>query len=674
MRLRSKTLLTLGLVELAVILGVVASFRLYLGAYYEEEAVLDARYLADTAAAALKNAVLASDADTITATAKNLVARPHIERVRVYQNERLLAEVFPGERQSPTLSPGTTEAVAPVQVGSRSVGRVAVALSPGYITKKLNEATRTAVLLGMVWLVASLVLVYGLTRVLTDRVLVLRNAAREIAAGQIGWRVPVTGADEITDTAKAFNQMSASLARETARREEEEGKNSRVREEIEARLHLRTSQALATRRSLESELLEDRVTHLATRALYYDRFRQLRANNPRATLALLLIDVSALRHVSQTFGQPTGDRILSELAQRLRDRVPAPVTVARPGADEFAVLTDTAVAPVSYAQTLLASLTAPVTLLDAPYVPRLRIAIATTKDNGNADTLLENAYRALDTSENEIVTFDAASRAASRFVGAEDLAGAITRQEFAVYYQPRVAASTEWLVGLQALLRWNHPTQGMLDPDAFLPLAQQLGITPTLTRYVIERALTDRKSGVFGELGQVPVTVTVDEDTARSARLPDEIRAMLERTGAKPEWLTLSVSERILIANHLDVYRNLKALHDMGVRIALDDFGTAYACLAYLTHAGPLIDSLQLDRTLILDANTTGSTLEMVDAAIAFAKHHGIKTVAEGIESSDLQTFVEVRGCDVMQGYHIQRPMPTEALRQWLHDRFRKMT
>jgi EAL domain-containing protein (putative c-di-GMP-specific phosphodiesterase class I)/HAMP domain-containing protein len=670
-RLRAKVLIGLVALEVAIVAGVVGGFRWSLDEHYVAEAQTNADNLAAALATLVLNPVLTSDVDTVSRTVRHYANRPDVVSLRVTQNRRTLAET-PGQAVLGANAAVTTRARAPVRVGNSVIGEVEVGLNDRFYRAKLNAATRRALWLALALLALALGIVFAFTQRLTGRVLALRNTAREIATGKFGHHVPVTGNDEISDTAKAFNLMSANLGRETDLRLREQQQHARVREGIEARVALRTSEAMASRRAIEYEFLEDRLTHFATRALYYDRFQQLKRAHPKATLALVLIDLSSLRHLAQTMNQAATDRILGELAQRLLAMLPEGETAARPGADEFAVLInadgqDLAARTVA----MLERLGQPVMLLDMPYTVRLRAAVATTAQATTAEVLLANAYRALVASAEEIVCYGPEHAAnQGRMIAGEELMRALAEREFTLYYQPRVATSTGWLVGLQALLRWQHPRLGLLEPDAFLTQALQMGLARDCTSYVIEHALADRLRGAFGEVGQVPVTVSVDEETARDPDFPRTVADLIARMKASPQWLEISISERILIAHHIDVVRNMRALAELGVRLSLDDFGTAYSCLASLTHGKRIVDTLRIDRTLILEANTTGATLEMIDAAIGYAHSHGILTVAEGIETRDMQAFVEVRGCDAIQGYYIQRPAPAENLREWLAQRF----
>lgn len=663
MRLRTKVLLALTVVQTVLVLGIVLLHRDNLGDYYEAQMDEYALQLSQAAAASVRNPLLASDAGTVHHTLQQLVQRPHVAYVRIYRDNQVFAGASGG---TSTGNHELHEVATPILVGNRTIGKVEIGVSRRFYTERLNRATSQSVSIGALSLLVAWMLAFVLMRGFTDRIVALRQAVQAVAQGKFGWRVEVKGQDEIAETAKAFNLMSANLERVGAERTRARVEIGQIRKEMEVRMNLRNTYSLATRRQLESEMLTDRVTQLPMQLLFRDRIGQAMQRHPERLLAVLLIDIAALRDMSQAIGHGTTDRLLQEMVQRLRATLPDAM-LARPGPDELAILLDaTESDPGATAERALDALRTTFSLLDSPHVPRLRLTLATSAGCRDAETLLEHAYSMLAGNHtDEIAVYDPTVAGDSRLVPPEELAEAMRNRNLVLTYQPRVDPNDYRLLGLQASLRWDHPARGALAADTFLPLARQTGLCGALTRYALEQALLDRQSGQLGDIGSIPVSIEVDDLSAQEGGFAETVEAMLARTRVPPDTLEIAFTERALTASPAEVSHNIRALKRLGVLIAIEDFGVGYAWLSYLNQEKVQVDTLRIDRSLVHEARLTDANIGLVKAVADFAHRLGIKAVAEGIESDTLLSYVAVFGCDAVSGFHIQKPMTAEELRSW---------
>ena len=663
MRLRTKILVALTVVQTVLVASMVLLHRYSLGDYYEDQMNEYATQLSQTAVAAVRNSLLASDAGSVYQTLQQIVQRPYVAYMRVYRDNQVFAA-------SPGATPGAGhemhEVTTPIQVGNRTIGKVEIGVSRRFFTEKLNRATSESVSIGALSLLAAWLLAFVLMRGFTDRIVALRQAVQAVAQGKLGWRVEVKGQDEIAATAKAFNLMSANLERAESERAAARLEVGQIQKDMEARLHLRKTHSLATRQRLESETLTDRVTQLPMQLLFRDRLAQTMQHQPEKTFAVLLVDATHLRVLSQTAGHSVTDRLLQEMAQRLRTHWPEAV-LGRPGADELALVVDaTNTDPRPIAERALDVLREPYILLGSPYVPKLRLSIALSTGCQNAETLLDHAYSMFVVgSGEEIEEYDPDRAGTSRRIPPEELTQAMLNNELTLSYQPRVDPNDFRLLGLQASLRWNHPERGELSADHFLPLARQTGLGYALTRYAIEQALSDRQGGRLGDIGGIPVSIEADELSAQDGHFAETVEEMLMHAHVSPETLEIAFTERSLTASPAEIVRNIRALKRMGVRVAIEDFGVGYTWLAYLNQEKVQVDTLRIDRSLVHEARLTDSNIGLVKSVTDFAHRLGIQAVAEGIESEMLLSYVAVFGCDAVSGYHIQRPMTAEEFRAW---------
>ncbi len=420
-------------------------------------------------------------------------------------------------------------------------------------------------------------------------------------------------------------------------------------------------------RDMRVQARHDALTGLPNRtALQEEGVRALAALAPGETAGLLLVDLDHFKEVNDTLGHDHGDRLLIEVARRLRPLVGGRDVLARLGGDEFAILatgTDGADGLRRRAHGVRAALADPIDVGTLSVRVEASVGIAVHGEHGaDVETLLKHAdvamYDAKATAD-RVRVYDPAldPYTEERLVLATELPDAIARGELVVHYQPIVAAADGTVTGVEALVRWAHPTRGLLAPAEFLPLAESTGAIGPLTRSVVEQAV--RQGHAWHAQGHpLEVAINLAGASATDASLPGVVAAALDRWPLPPGHLTLELSEDTVITDPRRVGHVLDRLAELGVRLSLDDFGTGQSSLAYLQKL-PL-DELKIDRSFVLTLDRRDTAV--VDAMVALARSFGLETVAEGVEDERTGATLAGLGCDRLQGYHFGRAVPAAEL------------
>ena len=426
----------------------------------------------------------------------------------------------------------------------------------------------------------------------------------------------------------------------------------------------------AASRRLRHQALHDALTGLPNRSLLQLRAeRALRGDDPAA---ILLIDLDRFKEVNDTLGHEHGDELLVEVAERLRGALRQGDTLARFGGDEFAVLLDGLPhrgAVAELAGRLQEALRSPFALRGVAVALEASIGAALYPDHGTTvSTLLQRADVAMYDAKRgrhgvSVYSTERDPYSADRLGLLAELRRAISSDELVLHYQPKVALDTGDVVGMEALVRWQHPTRGLLPPDEFVPLAARTGAVADLTRWVLDAALAQQSS--WSEQGiDLPVAVNLAAANIVDVTLPDAIAALLERHGVAGDRLECEISEHTVMSDPeraIDVLERLRAL---GVRLSLDDFGTGHSSLAYLKRL-PL-DEVKIDRSFVAGMAQDENDAVIVRSTIDLARNLGLVVVAEGVETEDVMLELAALSCDTAQGYHLSRPIPAAELTAWL--------
>ena len=411
----------------------------------------------------------------------------------------------------------------------------------------------------------------------------------------------------------------------------------------------------------------DSLTGLANRVLLNERLEHaLDRTDPEQMVAVHHLDLDQFKAVNDTFGHPAGDKLLKIVADRLRGLVRETDTIARMGGDEFVIVQSAIADPAdatSLAQRVIRLMSEPYDLDGQQAVIGASIGIAVGPGDGSsADKLLRNAdlalYRAKGDGRGTFRFFEPAMdlQMQTRRILEQELRKALPAGEFELYYQPVVNLVSNEISGFEALLRWHHPTQGMIAPATFIPLAEEIGFIVPLGEWVIRQAC----AAAARWPGDLRVAVNISAVQFRNAGLMQVIVGALANSGLDPTRLEIEITETVLLENKettLDVLHQLRAL---GVRIAMDDFGTGYSSLTYL-QCFPF-DKIKIDRSFVKDiAENTGS-LNIVRAVAALANGMGMTATAEGVETREQLDRITSEGCTEMQGFLFSQPLPAHEI------------
>lgn len=422
--------------------------------------------------------------------------------------------------------------------------------------------------------------------------------------------------------------------------------------------------------ALEHQALHDLLTDLPNRTLLHTRVDDAIAarGSERTSVALLVIDVDRFQEVNDTFGHQHGDLLLQQIGPRLRGVLEPGDTVARLGGDEFAVLLPEAdvVRAEQVARTLLRAMERSFSIADHWVDVGGSIGIALSPEHGaDSDVLLRRAEVAMYVAKRSGSGFatyapEQDQHSPDRLALIGDLRRALEGEnELRLAYQPKIDLATGECVGVEALIRWDHPQRGAIPPDHFIPLAEQTGLIKAVSRWVLNAALNQARAWETQGL-TIPIAINLAMRDLHDSDLPETVAGMLRRWQVAPSRLMIEITENGLMADPRRALHCISALRLMGIRIAIDDFGTGYSSLAYLKRLP--VDELKIERSFIRDLATDEHDLAIVRATINLGHALGLRVVAEGIEDAATWERLCREGCDVAQGYFLGRPMTATSL------------
>ncbi len=436
---------------------------------------------------------------------------------------------------------------------------------------------------------------------------------------------------------------------------------------------------VSERRALERQLVHDAfhdtLTRLPNRSLFLDRLSHAleRAVTP-GDVAILFIDLDGFKKINDTMGHAAGDQLLIDVALMLQDCLRPGDTVARLGGDEFAILVEDAggdFGAVAVAERVCAKLHGKLSVQGQDVYLRASIGVAVAEGGSDGDGLLRSAdlamYRAKEAADGGFALYDPGmhEQLVKRVRLEGELRDALERDELVLHYQPTWELQTGRLVGFEALVRWEHPERGLMQPGLFIPIAEETGLIHDIGRLVLREACCQGAAWVarHSELAGMSLAVNLSAPNLRDPSLSGYVAECLVESGLPPECLVLEMTESMLIEHSTQMIEQLQRLKALGVRLAIDDFGTGFSSLSYL-HRFP-VDILKIDRSFIERVVSTSDS-EFVRTIVQLGRSLSLTTIAEGIEGQDQLTALRLTGCEQGQGFHFSEAVPSAIVEEHL--------
>lgn len=427
---------------------------------------------------------------------------------------------------------------------------------------------------------------------------------------------------------------------------------------------------------LDFQAHHDALTGLPNRLLFNDRLNQSieKAKRNKERLAVFFIDLDRFKEINDSLGHKSGDIVLQEVSSRITSIIRKEDTVSRLGGDEFTILMTElhrAQDASLLAQKILDVLSEPIQIEENTLYVSSSIGISLyPQDDTDAQNLLKYAdaamYKAKAEGRNnfQFYSFEMTQMAFEHVAMESSLRQGVDNGEFVVYYQPQIDGESGQFLGMEALVRWNHPTLGMVYPLKFIPLAEEIGLIIALDRFVMKTAMKQIVEWYAKGLNPGVMALNLSMKQLHQKDFIDVIKNMLEETQCKPEWIELEVTENNIMTNQEDAIKLLHQLTDIGIKLAIDDFGTGYSSLSYLSRLP--IDKLKIDKSFIQELPFHQEDVAITRAIIALAKSLNLRVIAEGVETKEQKDFLVANGCKSIQGYFYAKAISYDNLEKML--------
>jgi diguanylate cyclase (GGDEF)-like protein/PAS domain S-box-containing protein len=422
----------------------------------------------------------------------------------------------------------------------------------------------------------------------------------------------------------------------------------------------------------------DFLTGLPNRTLLNDRVGQAItfAQRHMKKVAVLFLDLDGFKHINDSLGHPSGDKLLQSIAQRLVDGLRGSDTVSRQGGDEFVMLlseVEQSEDAAATARRMLQAVAEAHLIDDHDLHVTTSIGVSIYPDDGlDAETLIKNAdtamYQAKENGRHCYQFFKPAMnvRAVERQFIEEGLRRALERQEFTLHYQPKVSLKTGEITGGEALIRWMHPVRGLIPPTQFIPISEDCGLILPIGNWVLREACKQAQNWADAGLPLATIAVNISAMELRGENFLEGVFAALDETGLDPSSLELELTESVLMGHAESTEAILKALRARGVQLAVDDFGTGYSSLSYLRRFS--IDTLKIDQSFVRQIAAGPDETTIVAAVIGMGRSLRLRVVAEGVETQEELAFLQAQHCDEAQGYYFSRPVLPEVFARLLEN------
>ena len=639
----------------------------------EKQLEINERVILDLLGDLSRMALFTFEYDNLQTYIEKIAEDPHVVKVLIIDRNRRVAassNVNDIGLSAPELKDTSYEywLLKEVKNASGVLGSVAVNYSQAELIAAKKEVLFLGVRVALVGM--TIIAVVGVLTgyLLTRRLEVLSNAAQRIKEGHLDVQTNLAGRDELALLGQTFDGMVTSFKGSVDKLRSGENELRKARDELENRVDERTIELATANKELERLAMHDPLTNLPNRALLLLRLQQAIEGSQRnqSAFAMLMMDLDRFKEVNDTLGHDVGDELLVQVSYRVGTLLRKSDTVARIGGDEFAIV----LSDVTQEQAMLISgkigrcLSSEFEVENHKFNIGCSIGIAMFPEHGvDSSVLLKCADLAMYVAKrNHLnhVVYDAAESPQSESVLSLDnsLRQAIEQDELLLHYQPKVDLQTGTLIGVEALVRWQHDDH-LLYPDKFIPYAEKTGLIRNITRWVLKTAL--KQQSQWQSVGEnMKMSVNLSFKDLGDHSLVSYISESLDRWQVNPECLMLEITETSVMEDPHQTLEILRQLDEMGLGISIDDFGTGYSSLVYLKKLP--VDEIKIDRSFVTDLLSNSDSLVIVRSIIDLAHNLDMTVTAEGVETMEVWEKLSSLGCDVSQGYYSGPPMSSEDL------------
>ena len=433
---------------------------------------------------------------------------------------------------------------------------------------------------------------------------------------------------------------------------------------------------LQQKEQLAHQAHHDALTGLPNRVLFNDRLEKSIEKSKRnnTKIALLFIDLDHFKEINDSLGHNIGDEVLKIATQRLNNIIRKEDTLARLGGDEFTIILEDIKQGQNaslLAQKIITSIGEALVIENNSLYVSCSVGISLYPDDGNTtQNLLKYAesamYKAKDEGRNnfQFYSTEMTELAFERVVMEASLRESLKNEDFLVYYQPQIDAKKHKIIGMEALVRWKHPTIGLVSPAKFIPLAETTGLIIELDQFVMKTAMKQVSQWYNNGLAPGVLALNLAVKQLQHKNFISILSRLLAETQCKPQWVELEVTEGQIMTNPEEAIKTLRQMNEMGIDIAVDDFGTGYSSLSYLKKLP--INKLKIDQSFVRDLPTDEEDAAIAKSVIALAHSLNLNIIAEGVESKEQEEFLVTNGCNNIQGYLYSKPMPAADMEEYL--------
>jgi diguanylate cyclase (GGDEF)-like protein len=554
-----------------------------------------------------------------------------------------------------------------VKNSSGILGRVAINFSNADIIAAKKEVLFLGIRIAVVGMIFIAVVGVLTGYLLTRKLEVLSSAAQRIKEGHLDVQTNLAGRDELALLGQTFDSMVTSFKITVDKLRSGENQLREARDQLESRVDERTSELARANKELERLAMHDPLTNLPNRSLLLVRLQQaIEISQQRFTFAVLVMDLDRFKEVNDTLGHDVGDEVLVQVSARVKKLLRKSDTVARIGGDEFVIILSdvTQEQAVLISQKIEAQLSTKFIISNHKFNIGCSIGVAIFPKHGvDSSALLKCADIAMYVAKrNHLghVVYDAAEnqQSESKLSLHSDLRQAIDQDELLLHYQPKVDLRTGEMIGVEALVRWQHDDH-LIYPDKFIPHAEKTGLIRDITRWVLKTVL--KQQSKWRSVGEnLKMSVNLSFRDLEDHSLVNYISEMIDRWKVDPECLMLEITETSVMEDPNRTIEILHQLDEMGLGISIDDFGTGYSSMMYLKKLP--VDEIKIDRSFVADLLSNSDSLIIVRSIIDLAHNLGMNVTAEGVESLEVWEKLSSLGCDISQGYYSGPPMSSEDL------------